>query len=106
PQRSGIRAKGYEHLLHLTYAPVVTLHNPYDVPIKFDTIKVSFSNIPIGFQFLVEGQPLTTQMNAFNTLYLDGGPNNTKEFGIKLIPAAGGGEEQMTLKAGQTKLFG
>src|SRR5690606_24983122 len=26
PQRDGIRAKGYEHLLHLTYAPVVTLH--------------------------------------------------------------------------------
>ena len=104
---ASLRSSGYPYLLHLMYLPVVTLHNPYDVPLVFSSIKVNFKDIPIGFQFQVNGQPMTTKMVPLNNLYAAYQTSNqTKEFGITLKSESGSGSSNLRLEPGQTKLFG
>lgn len=47
------------HRLNLTYKPVVTLHNPYNVALKLDRLKISFANLPFAVQFTVNGIDMT-----------------------------------------------
>ena len=41
----------YEYCLNLVFTPVVTLHNPYNVNISFRKMQVTFTNIPVAFQY-------------------------------------------------------
>jgi hypothetical protein len=106
---AGLRAAGRPYMLHLMYLPVVTLHNPYNVPLTFDSLKLTFQDIPIGFQFMVDGQPLTNNLVPLNGLYnaSNGASTTTKNFGITLKSAVGStGSQPIRLLPGQTKLFG
>jgi hypothetical protein len=99
------------YLLHMQYLPVVTLHNPYSVPMVFEGMKVTFRNVPVGFNFIVDGQPLSTRLVALNQMYsrYSGSTEgtDTKDFGITLKPGTGSsGGGVLTLEPGQTKLFG
>lgn len=97
------------YLLHMQYLPVVTLHNPYSVPLVFEGMRVTFKNLPVGFNFIVDGQPLSTRLVALNQMYVSyaGSDTNSKDFGITLKPSIGGSaSSQLTLEPGQTKLFG
>ncbi len=96
------------YLLHLEYLPVVTLHNPYSVPLAFEGMKVSFKNLPVGFNFIVDGQPLSTRLVALNQMYVSyaGNDATSKDFGINLKAATGSTSQTLTLEPGQTKLFG
>ena len=97
------------YLLHLQYLPVVTLHNPYSVPLVFEGMSVSFKNLPVGFNFSVEGQDLSTKLVALNQMYVWLADNDTasKDFGIRLKPSgSGSAATSLTLEPGQTKLFG
>jgi len=87
----------------MMYLPVVTLHNPYNVPLSFDSYKLSFRDIPIGFRVHVDGQPLTNRLMEFSRLYVstENAGSPTKQFGITLQSGS-----TMTLLPGQTKLFG
>jgi hypothetical protein len=44
----------YDYFLCLIQTPVVTLHNPYNVHITFNSMKVSFKNIPIAYRFMYQ----------------------------------------------------
>jgi hypothetical protein len=106
---AALRAAGRPYLLHLMYLPIVTLHNPYNVPLTFDSMKLTFQDIPIGFQFLVNGQAVTNGLVPLNGLYnaSDGASNTTKNFGITLKSSVGSTASQpIRLLPGQTKLFG
>jgi Tfp pilus assembly protein PilX len=98
------------YLLHMQYLPVITLHNPYHVPIVFEGMKVTFRNLPVGFNFIVDGQDLSTRLVALNQMYVHyaGSDSNSKDFGITLKPGIGstGRTTTLRLEAGQTKLFG
>lgn len=103
----GLRASGFPYMLHLMYLPVVTLHNPYDVPLVFESMKVSFKDIPIGFQYLVNNRPLTTGMVPLNSHYVGKASGRTsKEFGITLKSSTGRSRQKIRMEPGQTKLFG
>jgi hypothetical protein len=97
------------YLLHMQYLPVVTLHNPYSVPLVFEGMKVSFKNLPVGFNFFVDGQPLSQRLVALNQMYVSyaGNDSTSKDFGINLKASVGGSSSQtLTLEPGQTRLFG
>lgn len=104
---ASLRSQGYPYMLHMMYLPVVTLHNPYDLPLVFQSIKVNFKDIPVGFQYLINGQPMTSSMVPLNNLYAHFETSNqSKEFGITLKSGSGSGSLPVRLEPGQTKLFG
>jgi hypothetical protein len=97
------------YLLHLQYLPVVTLHNPYSVPMAFEGMRVVFKNLPVGFNFMVDGQELSTKLVALNQMYAGfaGSDTASKDFGIQLVPSiSSSAKRSVTLLPGQTKLFG
>ncbi len=107
---ANLKGAGRPYMLHLLYLPVVTLHNPYNVPLAVEGMKITFKNIPIGFQFLVDGQPVTTSMVPLNQLYSnsEGGPGATKDFSCTLssVISTSSSSTPFELKPGQTKIFG
>jgi hypothetical protein len=109
-RRAGLIAARRPYLLHLLYLPVVTLHNPYSVPMSLEGLKVTFKNVPIAFQILLDGQALTTGLVPLNQMYT-GSQNNvnaTKDFSCTLGSAISstGTAPPLVLQPGQTKLFG
>ena len=95
----------YRHWLHLMYLPVITLHNPYSVPLRCTDLQVEFKKIPIGFQVLINGQPSpTTGLVAFNKMYIWNLGDN-KTFNMTLSNSLTGATE-VVMKPGETKIFG
>jgi hypothetical protein len=102
-------ASGRSYMLHMQYLPIVTLHNPYSVPLTFDGLKVTFKNLPVGFQFLVDDQPVTTRLVPLNQLYVNsqGSDAATKDFSVTLQSSfSSGANTRIELAPGQTQLFG
>jgi len=94
--------------MHLQFLPVVTLHNPYSVPLKFEGMHIAFRNLPVGFNFVIDGQPVSTRLVAVNQMFIDFDSNDSTNqvFSFNLAPSISGGSTVMTLLPGQTKLFG
>lgn len=105
---TGFYGSARPYLMHMQYLPVVTLHNPYSVPLLFEGMKVSFKNLPVGFNFIVDGQPLCTRLVALNQMYVSyaNDDSTSKDFGINLKAVTGSASATLTLEPGQTKLFG
>jgi hypothetical protein len=105
---AGLRAAGKPYMLHLMHLPVVTLHNPYNVPLAFDSLKLTFKDVPLGFNFTINGQPLSTKLIPLNGMFVqsDGADTTSKDFGITLKSAVGSSSQTLRLLPGQTKLFG
>ncbi len=97
---------GYTNVIHLMYLPVITLHNPYNVPLRFTEIEVEFQDLPMGFQFFVDGKPCTAGINAFNQLYTgkEGG-TEPKIFKVTLSGDLNAAKE-IVMGPGETRIFG
>ena len=101
-----LAAQGYTRVMHLMYLPVITLHNPYNVPLRFTQLEVEFKDLPMGFQFFVNGQACTAGMNAFNQLY------SQKESGMesKVFKVTLTGDlnavKEVVMGPGETRIFG
>lgn len=109
PHTPSLPNAGRPYMLHLLYLPVVTLHNPYNVPLSVDGMKITFQNVPIGFQFMLDGAPLSSQIVPLNQLFIDNqsNPSAIKAFGFTLGSSnTSGGATSFVMKPGQTKLFG
>ena len=94
--------------LHLQYLPIITLHNPYSVPLVLDGMRVSFKNLPVGVNFMVDGQEISSRLVAVSqmTWGAQDGDTASKDFGISLTRSTSGSSSALTLEPGQTKLFG
>lgn len=76
----------YDYLLHLIYTPVVTLHNPYNVTLEFEELKVVFGNVPFGLQMIRNGEAMTTEPAPLDKMFYQGAERGeiNKRFGMTL----------------------
>jgi hypothetical protein len=91
---------------HLLYTPYVTLHNPYNVSLSFQSLDIGIKGIPVGFQFYVNGAKQNQSLVPLSELYGTGG-NGDKSFYLKITNSAGtggGGSSPIIMKPGQTLL--
>ena len=100
----GRGSEAYPYMLHLMYLPVITLHNPFSSPLRCTNLQVEFSDIPIGFQFIVNGQPATTAgLVPLNKLFI--GSVAKKTFSVTLSNSLSAPTE-VVLGPGETRIFG
>ncbi|BCX48772.1 hypothetical protein HAHE_26800 [Haloferula helveola] len=71
-------------MIHLLYAPIVTLHNPYNVSIKFDKLDLDINGIPIAFNFYVNGQAQNRDTVPYNQMYVNLNDRAKKSFNISI----------------------
>jgi hypothetical protein len=87
----------FDYLLHMVYSPIITLHNPYNVPMSFTNLRVEFVNMPFSFQVFKNGLPQTHAPVPFGQMYKDSDQGgNTKRFGLTLTD---------TLLPGEVKVY-
>ncbi len=91
---------------HLIYTPLVTLHNPYNVNISFDNMEVVIRNVPVGFNFYVNGKPQSTRVVSINDMFVNGGQRGEKSFYMKIANWSSPGSSSVTgaivMKPGET----
>lgn len=106
--QKAVRDPDYRYMLHVLYSPVVTVYNPFNAPLSFDSIKISFADLPIGFQFYVNGRAQTTTIAPLNQLYArrDSSSATTKEFVMTLVEELNSSGGPITLAAGESRIFG
>ncbi|MCX6878640.1 MAG: hypothetical protein NTW21_33225 [Verrucomicrobia bacterium] len=94
---------------HLLYAPIITLHNPYNVSLKFDQLDLDIKGIPMAFNFTVNDQPQNNEPVSFNEMFVDGAVRKEKSFLLSIsnwssfdstVPVP------ITMKPGQTLVCG
>jgi hypothetical protein len=91
-----------KYMLHVVYSPVVTLHNPYNVALKFDRLRVDFQNVPIAFKFYRNGQP---HPNGYNPLG-ESANNHIKSFLMTLDGRTSRNKPKpITLLPGEVRVF-
>ncbi|CAA6692128.1 Unannotated [Lentimonas sp. CC19] len=101
-------------MLNLCVTPVITLYNPYNVPIEFGDIWVAFRDIPVGFRFsrydVLTGEPvaMTNEFVPLSTMYslnraYGGNDNKEQRFVMQLKPTDG--NSTTTLAPGQSIVF-
>ena len=102
---TGFGGQAYKYELRLMYLPVITLHNPYNVPLRCTNLQVEFAKIPIGFEFIINDQSCSTSgLIPFNDMYIWGVGTN-KTFNMTLSTSLDSATE-VVMKPGETKIFG
>jgi len=86
PWGKNLAGSSYDYLLHLLYTPVVTLHNPYNVALEFNELKVVFGNVPFALQIWRNGQPQTSAPAPLDLMYYQAAERGElhKRFGMTL----------------------
>ncbi|MCW1887434.1 hypothetical protein OKA04_22045 [Luteolibacter flavescens] len=97
---------GYPYMIHLMYLPVITLHNPYNVPLRFTEMEVEFADLPMGFQFFVNGQAATNEMKPFNSLYTGNESGGAKKVFKVTLTGDLKAAKEVVMGAGETRIFG
>ncbi|WP_367872947.1 hypothetical protein [Luteolibacter sp. Populi] len=104
-----LATKEDNYMIYMIYSPIVTLYNPYSVPLTFDELRIDFKDLPIGFRFYRNGQPQTTQLAHFNQLYVNHPSNSTvaKSFGLNIRSAYSKTKvAAVTMQPGENRVFG
>lgn len=103
---AALKAKGFPKMVHMMYLPIITLHNPYNVPLRFTELEVEFADLPMGFQFMVNGQPVTNSMVGFNQLYANN-QNGAQQKIFKMILTGDlTAAKEVVMGPGETRIFG
>jgi len=100
----------YEYELHLMYTPIVTLCNPYNVAIEFDSMEVQFIGIPFAMKVFRNGVALSSDfvplelMTANNTV---DNRNQSKIFSMALKTKKNEKPDSTTFRLlpGEVKIF-
>ena len=95
---------------HLIYTPLITLHNPYNVSLSFDSLEVIIRNPPVAFNFYVNDQPQCTKLVSLTDMFVYGTDRTEKSFALKIAnwssPTASSPTGPIVMKPGQTLVCG
>jgi len=113
PWGSNFAGSSYDYLLHLLYTPVVTVHNPYNVALEFNELKVVFGNVPFALQVFRNGQAQTKEPAPLDTMFYQSSETGSlaKRFGMTLRTNGGStssptlGPTTFRLLPGEVMLF-
>jgi len=89
--------------LVLRFAPVITLHNPYNVPVTVNRMAVVFEDLPIGFRFFINDRPFSSKLVPFNYLNVAANDRGSAKQSFRAIIGGTGGPQ--TLAPGEVALF-
>ncbi len=109
---SGHARKYHEYTLNLIVTPVVTLHNPYNVSISFQKMEVTFKNLPVAFNYVLNNVSQSVVPNSFESLNNWGGTRGDRAFVMTIadwtddVASSTGTKGLVTLKPGQTLICG
>lgn len=99
----------YDYLLHLVYTPVITLHNPYNVEMEFNDLRVEFVDVPFSLQVFRNGIAQSNGLVPANAMYGDlYSPYESKRFGLTLTGKDASGVPDgspVRLAPGEVKIF-
>jgi hypothetical protein len=93
---------------HLVYTPLITLHNPYNVNLSFDSMEITLRNIPIAFNFSVNGKRQSSRFVPLGEMFNDWRRMGEKSFYMKIANWSAPGSSSTTttgpivMKPGQT----
>ena len=94
-----------DYMLHLIYTPIITLHNPYNVPLDFANLRVELVNVPFALKIFrkrssaVQTDPdFIAQTNSLIPFAIMGNasPGTNKRFGLLITD---------TLLPGEVKIY-
>jgi len=68
----------------LIYTPIITLHNPYNINIQFDSIEVNMESIPAAILFKVNGTDQNIKPVPFSEMYHGDHRSGQKQFVTKI----------------------
>ncbi len=95
---------------HLIYTPLVTLHNPYNVSISFDTMEMTIRNIPIAFNMIVNDKPQSSKPVPLTDMFVYDSDRREKAFTLNIgnwsSPTSSTTSGPIVLKPGQTLVCG
>lgn len=93
--------------LVLRFTPIITLHNPYTVPVTVTRMTVIFEDLPVGFQTLVNGRPFNANLTPFNYLNAAANDKGAAKQSFKAIIGDTGskGTGPQTLAPGEVAIF-
>jgi hypothetical protein len=108
PQGSHFRGTQYQYDLHVMYTPIVTLHNPYNVALEFENLRVEFVHTPFALQIFRNGIAQSKGLVPVETMYADNeSGSQNKTFGINLKNSKRGIPDSPTFRLlpGEVKVF-
>jgi hypothetical protein len=108
PQDGYFRNSRYDYDLHLLYAPIVTLHNPYNVALEFNSLKVEFVHVPFAMKVYRSGQAQTAGLIPMEQMTADndaGQKGKTFVLNLKTKVNSKPGSTVFKLMPGEVKMF-
>jgi hypothetical protein len=98
------------YMLMMMYSPIITVYNPFNVPIEFDALKVGFEDLPIGFSPRINGVAQLSKMAHFNQLYFQNESAQAKAKRFELVLrsnfSSAGTAAPLVIPPGETIVFG
>lgn len=95
---------------HLVFTPLVTLHNPYNVNISFDSMNVTIANPPAAFNFYINNRPQSSGLVPLSEMFVNGGQRNGVSFVMNIsnwtAPTGTRTSGPIVMKPGQTLVCG
>lgn len=107
PRKTGDSNRKY--MVYLIYTPVVTIYNPYSVPLDVSSMQVTFQHLPVAFQFFRNGRAQTARPALLSQFHISS--QNTTDwedkFSASLVAQAGSsGSTTVRLNPGEARVFG
>lgn len=95
-----------KYMVYLICTPVVTVHNPYTIPINFNELKVSFEYLPLAFKFFRNNIAQTRSPALLGQLHNATGTTTNVDDKFVATVVDANNNSRITLAPGEARVFG